>query len=189
MNTPFESITDFIFVETEIFPADVIVIPGSDHPPLMEKAASLFHAGFAPYILPSGGSQPHMNRTKWEFLRNIALKSGVPSEAILKEDQARHTLENAQFSLDVLKKQQIELHRVIIVCKSCHSRRALLTYQSVFPPKTEFYVAPVVDRYDITKENWFQSEIGITRTMAEVERIGKYFSVLFPTGAKNVGGE
>ena len=185
MNTPFDSVTDFIFVETEISPADVIVIPGSDHPPLMEKAVSLFQAGFAPYILPSGGSQPHMNRTEWEYLRDIALKSGVPPEAILKEDQARHTLENAQFSIDVLKKQHIERHKVIIVCKACHSRRALLTYQSVFPLETEFYVAPVVDRYDITKENWFQSEIGIKRTMAEVERIGKYFSVLFPIEARN----
>lgn len=186
MNNPFESITDFIFVEAEISSADVIVIPGSDHPPLMEKAASLFHAGFAPYILPSGASQPHMNGTEWEYLRNIALKNGVPPEAILKEDQARHTLENAQFSLDVLKKQQIETHKVIIVCKACHSRRALLTYQSVFPSKTEFSIAPVVDRYDITKENWFQSEIGIKRTMAEVERIGKYFSVLFPTERRKV---
>ncbi|WP_257129009.1 hypothetical protein [Bacillus pseudomycoides] len=31
-----------------------------------------------------------------------------------------------------------------------------------------------MDRYGITKENWFLSEIGISRIMNEVEKIGKY---------------
>lgn len=105
MANPFDCITDFVFVETEIAPADVIVVPGANHPQLMEKAASLYKQGFSPYILPSGGYKPHVGTTEWNYLRNIGIENGVPEEAILKENQAQHTLENARFSLEVLKKQ------------------------------------------------------------------------------------
>ncbi|EOP54379.1 MULTISPECIES: YdcF family protein [Bacillus] len=174
MSYPFDCITNFIFVETEISPADVILIPGANHPQLMEKATSLYKQGLAPYILPSGGYKPHVGTTEWDFLRNIGIANGVPEEAILKEDQAQHTLENARLSLEVLQNTGIEPKKVIIVCKAGHSRRALLCYQAEFPKETEFFVSSVIDRYGITKENWFTTEIGISRIMNEVEKIGKY---------------
>jgi uncharacterized SAM-binding protein YcdF (DUF218 family) len=184
MSYPFGCITNFIFVETEIAPADVILIPGANHPQLMEKAASLYQQGFAPYILPSGGYKPHVGTTEWEFLRNIGIANGVPEEAILKEDQAQNTFENARFSLEVLQKAGIRPRKVILVCKAGHSRRALLTYQTVFPKETEFFISPVIDRYGITKENWFLSEVGISRIMTEVEKIGKYFGPHIPNWVK-----
>ncbi|UII55917.1 YdcF family protein [Cytobacillus spongiae] len=175
MTYPFDCITNFIFVETEIVPADVILVPGANHPQLMDKAASLYKQGLAPYILPSGGYKPHVGTTEWEYLRNIGIANGVPDEAILREDRAQHTLENARLSLEVLYKKGISPKKVIIVCKAGHSRRALLCYQAEFPKETEFFVSPVVDRYGITKENWFLSEVGISRIMTEVEKIGRYF--------------
>jgi uncharacterized SAM-binding protein YcdF (DUF218 family) len=131
MSYPFDCITNFIFVETEIAPADVIVIPGASRPQLMEKAASLYHQGFAPYILPSGGANPRLETTEWEFLRNIGVAMGVPDEAILREDKAQHTFENARFSWEVLQNAGIHPGKVIMVCKAIHSRRALLTYHGV----------------------------------------------------------
>ncbi|HDR6248204.1 TPA: YdcF family protein [Bacillus cereus] len=184
MAYPFDCITDFIFVETKIAPADVILVPGANHPQLMEKAASLYHQGLAPYILPSGGAKPHIETTEWDFLRNLGILNGVPEEAILKEDKAQHTLENARFSLEVLQKTGINPKKVIMVCKAGHSRRALLSYQAKFPKETEFFVSPVIDRYGITKENWFLSEVGISRIMSEVEKIGKYFGHQIPNWVK-----
>lgn len=184
MSYPFDCITDFIFVETEISPADVILVPGANHPPLMEKAASLYEQGLAPYIVPSGGYKHHVGTTEWDFLRKIGVEHGVPETAILREDKAQHTLENARLSLEVLHKTGIYPNKVIIVCKAGHSRRALLCYQAEFPKETKFFVAPVVDRYGITKENWFSTEIGISRIMTEVEKIGKYFSPHIQTWLK-----
>ncbi|WP_028550314.1 YdcF family protein [Paenibacillus sp. UNC451MF] len=175
MSYPFDCITNFIFVETEIAPADVILVPGASHPQLMEKAASLYLQGLAPYILPSGGANQYVETTEWDFLRNIAIANGVPEEAILKEDKAQNTFQNARFSLEVLKNKGVSPKKVILVCKAGHSRRALLTYQTVFPKETEFFISPVIDRAGITKENWFLSEVGVSRIMTEVEKIGKYF--------------
>jgi uncharacterized SAM-binding protein YcdF (DUF218 family) len=184
MSYPFDCITHFIFVETEIASADVILIPGANHPQLMEKAASLYQKGLAPYILPSGGAKPHIETTEWNYLRDIGIANGVPEKAILKEDKAQHTLENARFSWEVLQKTGIQPKKVILVCKAGHSRRALLSYQAVFPIETEFFVSPVIDRYGITKENWFLSEVGVNRIMAEVEKIGKYFGNHIPNWVK-----
>ena len=150
MSSPFDCITDFIFVETEIHPADVILVPGADHPPLMEKASDLFKKEMAPYILPSGGYKPHVGTSEWEYLRKVGIKNGIPTEVILKEDAAQH------------------------------SRRALMCYQQAFPKDTKFMVSPVIDRFGITKENWFTTEVGIRRIMTEVEKIGKYFGSFIP---------
>ena len=184
MSHPFDCITNFIFVETEIAQADVILIPGASQPQLMEKAASLYQQGLAPYILPSGGATPRVETTEWDFVRNVGIANGVPEEVILKEDQAQNTFQNARFSLDVLEKTGIQPRKVIMVCKAGHSRRALLTYQTVFPKETEFFIWPVIDRTGITKENWFLSEDGIKRTMSEVEKIGKYFGHHIPNWVK-----
>lgn len=175
MSFPFDCISDFMFFETEMGSSDVILIPGASHPQLIEKATMLYHQGIAPFILPSGGATPHVKTTEWEFLRNKGISLGVPSEAILKEDKATNTFENARFSLEVLEQQGIHPKKVVLVCKNYHARRALLTYQFVFPRETVFYVSPVVDKTGTSKDNWFLDEDKISYVMNELEKVGKYF--------------
>ena len=63
----------------------------------------------------------------------------------------------------------------IDICKAYHSRRALLTYRSVFPLDINFCVSPVIDRRGISKGNWFLNEDSISIVMDEVVKIGTYF--------------
>ena len=118
MNQKFlEQLTEFIFVEDLPEKADIIFIPGSGFPQLAEEAAGLYHRGYAPYILPSGrysiltghfgGVQekawmyPGDYETEWEFLKEVLIKQQVPEKAVLKEDQATYTYENAIYSRKV----------------------------------------------------------------------------------------
>ena len=176
MSYPFDCITDLVFVETELEKSDVIFIPGGSHPQLVEKAAGLFHQGLAPYILPSGGYNPSLTnyKSEWSFLKTTALQYNIPESAILKEDQAGNTFENADFSRGLLLDKGIPVRKAILVCKAYHSRRALLTYQKVFPD-VSFCVAPVADYRGITKENWFLNRSHIHIVMGEVAKIGVYF--------------
>lgn len=50
-----QGITHFIFLQDEPQPCDLILIPGTSKSAITEKAAELYHQGFAPRILPSGG--------------------------------------------------------------------------------------------------------------------------------------
>ncbi len=177
MNYPFDCISDFIFVDTEIEKSDVILVPGGSHPQLMERAAELYKNGYGRYILPSGGANKKLknNETEWDFLRAIAIKAGVDEKVILKENKAQNTFENARFSWDLLQSMNIPVKNVLLVCKAYHSRRALLTYQSVFPLSINFYVSTVIDNRGISKDNWFLNEVGVNMVMNETVKIGRYF--------------
>ena len=180
MAYPFDCITEFMFFETEMQPADLIMVPGGSHPQLMERAATLYHQGLAPLILPSGGRNPHLDITEWEFLRNASIALGVPAAAILKEDRAANTFENASFSWEVLQQAGITPRNIILVCKNHHARRVLLTYQTVFPRETEFRVSSVIDKTGISKDNWFRTETGIKCVMTEMGKIASYFGHHIP---------
>lgn len=182
MNYPFDCISEFIFVEPNIAKSDIILIPGASQHQLMEKAAELYHQGLAQYILPSGGENSNLidYKTEWEFLKTIGANLGVPENIILKEDKAKNTFENAQFSWDLIKDKNIEVKNVILVCKYYHSRRALLSYKSVFPSYINFYISPVVDKREISKANWFLDENKINIVMNEVAKIGMYFKDKIP---------
>lgn len=180
MPYPFDCITEFMFVETALEPADVILIPGGSHPQLRERAADLYHQGMAPYILPSGGPTKNVASTEWEFLREVGVGCGVPQEAILREDQAANTFENARFSWKVLQQHGVPAQKVILVCKSYHARRSLLTYQTVFPQSTQLMVCPVADKTGITKDNWYLEEPSIKKVMGELTKVGQYFAHHIP---------
>ena len=109
-----KQIEDFMFIEDKPEKADVIFVPGNGYPQMAEKAAELYRNGFAPKILPSGRYSITAGRftgvldkkecycgtykTEWDFLKDVLMQNGVPEEAILKEDQATYTYENAIYS-------------------------------------------------------------------------------------------
>lgn len=179
MNYPFDCLTDLVFVpDEEILPADIILVPGGSHTRPMKLASELYHAGIAGYLLPSGGANSKLEGTEWEFMREIGRSLGVPEERILKEDQARNTFDNARNSWRILTEREIEVRRAVIVCKGAFSRRALMTYQTVFPPSVVFQV--LKDESRISRDNWFLEEERIRAVLTEAEKITKYFGHHIP---------
>jgi|LGVE01.1.fsa_nt_gb uncharacterized SAM-binding protein YcdF (DUF218 family) len=178
MRKGYESITDFIFVNDPIEKADVILIPGGSHLELINKAVELYKQGYANYILPSGGFNKKIPdyESEYEFLREEAIKQGIPDRVILKENKAAHTFDNAQFSYEVCLRNNIEMKKVILVCKNFHSRRAYITYKLNFPRETQIIVQSIVDGNGITRDNWIESDTKRKVVMGEVLKIGKYFS-------------
>jgi len=184
LNYPFDCITDFVFVEEEeIVPSDIILVPGGSHTKPMQIACELYHIGYAPYILPSGGNNAKLNCTEWEHMKNIGLSLGVPEQAILKEDQAQNTFDNARNSWKIINEHNLQVKSAIMVCKSYFSRRALMTYQTVFPTSTEFYIK--LDNTQINKDNWYLDQEGIRKVLTEAEKITKYFGHHIPNWVKN----
>ena len=181
----------FIFAESRAERADVIFVPGNGYPDMAETAAELYHAGMAPYIIPSGrysitlgkfGGVLHNREkyaadyeTEWEFLKDVLVKNGVPENVILREDRATYTYENALFSKKAADEKGLNIKRALLCVKNYHAGRALMYYQTVFP-ETEIMVCPVsVD--GITKENWRRSQEGIREVCAEMQRIITQFSL------------
>jgi len=172
-----DAITNFIFVDDVISPCDIILVPGGSHPQLAQKAAELFNHGMAKLILFSGRANPKIPdfSSEAEYLKSHAVSLGVPTDCIICEDRAAHTLENAEFSLATITQMGINVNSAILVCKAYHSRRVLSTYQYVFSNDTTFLVAPITDKRGLEKHNWTSKQEYVDRVMSEVEKLGKYF--------------
>jgi len=184
---PLQVIWDYLGLHQQPEKADVILIPGSRKIEHAIRAAELFRAGYAPFVLPSGryattyghfrgvperyrADYPEDYDTEWAFLKAVLMKHGVPESAILREDQATYTWENAQFSRDVLQSCGILYERAILCCHAFHARRALLYYSAAMT-QTRFIVCPA-DTPGYTRSDWYLSEKGRARVMGEVQRLG-----------------
>lgn len=174
------------FLEDTPEKADIILIPGGNRLSLMEKAADLYLQGLAPYILPSGGYNKKIPdwESEWEFLKDIAIKKGVPEEAILKENKALNTFDNAILSWEVIKDKGLDVKKALFVCKAYHARRATMTYWTAFPKEVKFIICPVIDDREIRKNDWFLDKKKTEVVMSEVEKIGKYFGKHIPNWVK-----
>lgn len=182
-------ISNYIFVADEPEKVDAVFLPGGSHPEQPEYAAALYHKGYAKWLIPSGGIS--VKADKWqgvrskadiyngdyqsdcEFFTDVLIKNGVPINAIIGEYKAGHTRDNAFFSRKMVDEKGIEINSAFIVCKAFHARRCLMLYQMAFP-EVRMKVCPV-HCYNITKDNWFETEQGVDRVLGELARCGNQF--------------
>ena len=182
-------ISNYIFVSDTPEKVDVIFLPGGSHPEQPEYAASLYHRGYAKWLIPSGGVS--VKRDKWQgvyakadlyngnyqsdcdFFTDVLLKNSVPADVIIRENKSGHTRDNAFLSRKIVDEKGIVLKTAMIVCKAFHARRCLMLYQMAFPD-VEIKVCPI-HCYNITKDNWYKSEQGINRVLGELARCGNQF--------------
>ena len=137
---------DFLCVDSGPAKADIIIILGGGSGGAHERpirAAEFFNKGAAPRILLSGAGDDTINR-------HILMKRGVPATDIQLEDQSETTRENAEYSIRILREENI--HSAIIVTSWYHSRRALKTFQH-FAPDITFYSRPSYFLYD-NRSRW-----------------------------------
>lgn len=189
----FKEITDFIFLEDAPQKADIIFVPGNGHAAPSERAAALYRVGIAPLVLPSGryaigsngfrgqasGARRYEGRflTEWAFMRHILMENGVPEGAILREDEATYTYQNAIHSRARTDAEGITVRRGIICCMPVHARRAKMYYKTLYPD-AELLVCPAGSAA-VTRDNWTKSESGIDAVLGEMERCGSQFHAIF----------
>lgn len=189
MNRIISDISDYIFVADAPEKADAIFLPGGTYPEPPEYAAALYRSGYAKWLIPSGGVSVKYDRwpgvrSKKElyngdypsdcaFFTDVLMKNGVPADAIIEEDQAGHTRDNAFLSRKAVDERGIAINKALIVCKAFHARRCLMLYQMAFP-SVEIRVCPVPCG-NITKKNWYMTEQGIDRVFGELARCGNQF--------------
>jgi len=117
--------------------ADALIVLGGGPEERPARAAELFKAGAAPIILVSGFGD-------YQISVEILKRDGVPETAIFGESRSISTLENARFSIPLLR--QMGARRVIIVTSWYHSRRAMACFRHA-APDIEFYSRPAYLTY------------------------------------------
>ncbi len=105
-------------------------------------AARLYKAGKAPLVIPTGSGE---RESTVPLLRDL----GVPESAIVVEDKARNTEENAKFVEKILATEDTKRTkaRVLLVPSAWHMRRSVLMYRK-YAPSLE--IVPAAADYEAT---------------------------------------
>jgi uncharacterized SAM-binding protein YcdF (DUF218 family) len=103
-------------------------------------AARLYHAGVAPLVVASGGSDPSTSATSEATAMAQLLQAlGVPHTALRLEERSRNTRQNAQYTAQLL--QPLGVQRVVLVTSALHMPRAVPLFEAqgleVLPAATD----------------------------------------------------
>ena len=161
-------------------PADVIVALGTNDLRVADFAADLYHHGFGPVLLCTGGiaHQGDLLATAWskteaEMYADIAVERGVPRERILLETRATNTAENLRFAREVLAGLGMMPRNIVIAVKPFMQRRVWATMAVEWPEMPATLASP-----ELSLDEYFTPELDadkITNIMlGDLQRIWVY---------------
>lgn len=107
--------------------ADVIFLAAGDGMNRVPYAAKLYRDGYAPTIAVTSGDTRHdYGSATASILGEALVKEGVPQSALILEDTALNTKEEAERMLEIMKERNFK--SVLIVTSPYHQYRAFLTW-------------------------------------------------------------
>ncbi|MDX1669911.1 MAG: YdcF family protein, partial [Limnobacter sp.] len=138
----------------------------------------LHKQGVAPVVLVSGGGFEGDPRIQPEALamQEVLNDFGVPDRAIVQESQSRTTLENAQYTVDLLRQRRPNTDQpvsIALVTSAFHMKRAYGLFNhpglNVYPVRADIRVVPE----ERPLWRWLPNPDGLDKsTMALRERLG-----------------
>ena len=142
---------DYMCLHQTLKKADCIVGFGCYNEDVARRAAQLYHQGFAPLVLFTGGLGRNTSAmwTESEASRfaRIALAEGVPETAILLEERSTNSAENLLFSRRLLAERGLTHPRIIGVQKPYMERRLFAAFP-VYWPEAEVIVTSWQQSYE-----------------------------------------
>lgn len=162
-----------LFLEVPGNPAksDCIIVIAGDRGERLAQAVHLYDLDYAPFILISGGEVYHKT-TIARLMRDHALELGVPENAIILEEHADSTYQNAVHSKTIVTEKGF--NSAIVVTSNYHMRRTMLTFNKVFKD------TPVKLTYSFAKDpffnakRWWSTNKGIMYTFTECVKLLGY---------------
>ena len=157
--------------------ADCILVLGSHDTRVADRGAELWLEGWAPVLLFSGGlgnvTKGIWTETEADKFAAIAVKLGVPPEAILIENQSTNTGENIVFSRRLLEEKNLDPQTFIVVQKPYMERRSFATFKKHWADKKLIVTSP-----QIPFEAYANDEIPLERVInimvGDLQRIKIY---------------
>lgn len=143
-----QKLWDYHHMHHPIEKADCILVLGSHDLRVADRAAQLYFEGWAPLIIFSGGlgnlTKDMWTETEAEQFAAIAIKTGVPKEAILVENKSTNTGENILFTQQLLAQNSLDPGSFIVVQKPYMERRSYATFKKHWPDKKLVVTSPQI---------------------------------------------
>ncbi len=164
-----------LIVNDQLKPADMIIVPsGDDNGERVNRAVKLYKQGLASKVLMSGGPlQWRLTSAAW--MKKHAMALGVPASAILLEEKSDSTIDNAKFSLPIVKKHGAK--SVIIVTSPTHTRRAKRVFKRIFSKhkiNVKIHSVPIAES-KFKLKGWWQRHEDTQKVLKEYASLLFYF--------------
>ncbi|MFC1510830.1 YdcF family protein [Candidatus Margulisiibacteriota bacterium] len=142
-----------LIVSDKLEPVDIIIVlAGDNNGERVDEGVKLYRQGLADRLLMSGG--PMAWRLAYaEWMKKQAQTLGVPSGAIFVQDQSLSTLEDAKFSLPILK--NLGVKSVILVTSPTHTRRARRVFKRFLDQEEIKMLVHPVSKSSFKLEKWW----------------------------------
>jgi uncharacterized SAM-binding protein YcdF (DUF218 family) len=105
----------------------IVVVSGGDTNARTDAGIQLYQNDWADTIIFSGAALDPESPSNAAAMRERALAYGVPSTAVVLEEDARSTQENAENTQTLFEQRNID--KVILVTSGYHQRRALIEFE------------------------------------------------------------
>ncbi len=154
--------------------ADLIMVLGSSKASLyrVPAAAKLYFENKAEYLLFSGGKAqqtPHGFMPEYIAMLRSARELNIPQDRIFCETKAFTTVENLDFSREIIRSRLPGCRRIILVTTAYHMRRAMLLAERRLS-EYEFIPCPADDTA-AKRDNWFANARGLEIVTNEIKRL------------------
>jgi uncharacterized SAM-binding protein YcdF (DUF218 family) len=156
---------------------DAAIGLGSHDLGVARHAADLYHAGWFPRLVFTGGSNPvrpdRFPDGEAVRFRDEAIAAGVPESVILLEPVATNTGLNITLSRDVLTAAGVQPRTVMLVCRPNDQRRAWATCRRQWP-EVEAVCASQTIGFDDYLETTGDERLIIDTLVGDLQRILEY---------------
>ncbi|MDD5605849.1 MAG: YdcF family protein [Patescibacteria group bacterium] len=158
----------YLSPQNALTPADaIVVVSGGETDLRVAEGAKLFNEQWAPLMIMSGAARDE-GTSNALMMRQLAIQAGVPAEAILLEEEAETTLENAQYVRDIVRNNHIG--SIILVTSPYHQRRAYLSFRAFLGNDIQIINHSATDSA-WRKNGWWEEQWGRYLTFSELQKI------------------
>jgi uncharacterized SAM-binding protein YcdF (DUF218 family) len=172
-----KKIWDYHHVNHNLVPSDCILTLGSHDIRVAERAAELYHQGYAPLLIFAGGlgrlTDGMWSEPEADLFARIAVENGVPAEKILIENRSTNTGENIQLVRQLLKEKNLDPQTFIIVQKPYMERRSFATFARNWPEKAFAVTSPQIPFEEYPNEEISMEHV-INIMVGDLQRIRLY---------------
>lgn len=173
-------IWDYMHVKQRLQKSDAIFVLCSHDTRVSNRGAELFNAGYADWVIVSGGAgkltKDIFDKPEAEIFKDILIKDGVPEDRIIVEPLASNTGENVRFVYNLLQSQNKDFHSFILVQKPYMERRTYATFKKQWPDhSTTFTVtSPKLSYEEYMSGSAINKDYVISVMVGDLERVREY---------------
>lgn len=174
-----QALGNFLWIQEDLSPADIIYILGGDYEQRIPHAADLYKRGLAPRIviprehfIPANKNGGHFSDTSSRLLQEAA----VPENAIFmwRVDEGVSSTSDEMRALALYVQTFSQTSKVLIVTSAYHTRRAKYTAERMLPSNVAVQVSGVEGR-EWSMQDWWLNPKGKNLVWQEFQKLLYYY--------------